>query len=231
MRLGHLRRRRIYASFYRKPLSPGQRVLLFMMIVLLVLTATFSLTFIQFKPILLKLATAKASATVLTGINTIIEGEIISGTFDYSKMVTLAKDSEGNVTALETNMAAVNLLQSRITKMVLEKVQNLMVTDLRIPIGNALGGIVFSGRGPAFPVKILSVANVKTQFIHDFSAAGINQTRHKIMLAVSADLDVFVPGVKAETVAVTTEIEVCETVIVGRVPNIYAELGKTGGTP
>jgi sporulation protein YunB len=100
-----------------------------------------------------------------------------------------------------------------------------MVTDIKIPIGNAVGGVIFTGRGPSFTVKILSVASVQTRFTNSFENAGINQTRHKIMLEVSAVINLYVPGTRETTTTVTTLVEVAETVIVGQVPNVYADMG------
>jgi sporulation protein YunB len=225
MRLGRLRRRNIYMSHYRRPMPRAQRLLIFIMIVILVLVSAFSFILMQLRPIIAKLAQAKVNDAVLYTINGVIDAEISKGTFDYTKLITLEKDESGNISALETNMALVNSLQARMSKSILESVKNQMVSEMRIPIGNAIGGIIFSGRGPAFVVKIMSVQNVRTKFESAFSEAGVNQTRHKIMLDVSVDIDVFVPGTKTSTTTVTTQIEVCETVIIGRVPNVYADIG------
>jgi sporulation protein YunB len=221
------RRKRLYMNYYHRPLPRPQRVLLFMIICILVLTAAFSFTLIQLRPIVAKLALAKASNTVLDTINAVVDAEIGKGTFDYSKLITMDKDTSGSIAALETNMALVNLLQTRLSREILAGVKAQMVTEMRIPIGNAIGGIIFSGRGPAFIVKILSVQNVRTSFVNDFSDAGINQTRHKIMLEVSVDIEVFSPGIKQEPLTVKTDVEVCETVIIGKVPNVNVDIGDS----
>jgi len=227
-----MRRRKIHFSTYHnyKPLPRAHRIVIFLTIDILVAAAVLSVILVQLRPIMLKLATAKVSEAVLYNINSVIDEEISKGTFDYTKLVTLEKDQSGNITALTTNMALINLLQARLSKNVLASVQNESVTDLKIPIGNAIGGVLFSGRGPTFIVKILSVANVHTKFTNDFSSAGINQTRHKIMLQISVELDVYVPGTKAAPTTVQTEVEVCETVIVGKVPNMYADINSGGAS-
>lgn len=207
------------------PMPRGQRLVLFIIIDILVFFTAFSIILAQLKPIMVKLATARVSEAVLYSINSLIDDEISNGTFDYSKLVTLEKDNDGNITALVTNMALVNMLQARIAKNLLSTIRCDTVTDLKIPIGNAVGGVIFSGRGPSFTVKVLSVANINTKFTNDFSSAGINQTRHKIMLDISVDLDIFVTGTKSVHHTVTDEVAVCETVIVGKVPNVYADLG------
>ena len=222
---GRLRRLGMYKGYYRRPLPRGQRVVMSLLILTLAAFFALSIVLIQLRPIILKLGTAKANAAVLTAVSDVIENEINKGTFDYSKLITLEKDATGNIAALETNMALVNTLRARLSKEIVESVKTEMVNDMRIPIGNAIGGIVFSGRGPSFVVKILSVQNVRTQFINDFSEAGVNQTRHTIMLEIAVDITVFVPGTKSAPLTVSTQVEVCETIIVGRVPNVYANIG------
>jgi sporulation protein YunB len=227
IRYSRLRRISMYRGYNRRPLPRGQRVVMSLLILILIMFAALSIVLIQLRPIILKLGTAKANAAVLLAVNNVIDAEINNGTFDYSKLIKMDKDASGNVAALETNMALVNSLKARLTKEILNSVEIEMVNDMRIPIGNAIGGILFSGRGPSFIVKILSVQSVHTAFLNDFSDAGVNQTRHKIMLEISVDITVFVPGTKTIPTTVTTQVEVCETVIVGKVPNVYADFGDS----
>lgn len=228
MRYRLFRRKAVHFSAYHMPMPRGQRFVLFIIIDILVFFMAFSIILAQLKPIMVKLATARVSEAVLYSINSLIDDEISKGTFDYSKLVTLEKDNDGNITALVTNMALVNLLQARLSKNLLSTIRSDTVTDLKIPIGNAVGGVIFSGRGPSFTAKVLSVASISTKFTNDFTSAGINQTRHKIMLEISVDLDIFVTGTKSVPHTVTDEVAVCETVIVGKVPNVYADIGDKG---
>ena len=225
LRTGRLRRLSMYRGYNGRTLPRGQRVVLSLMILVLAVLTALSIFLLQLRPVVLKLGTAKASTAVLATVNDVVDREINQGTFDYSKLITLEKDASGNISALETNMALVNSLQARLAKEIISSVKTEMVSEMRIPIGNAVGGILFSGRGPTFVVKILSVQNVRTSFSNDFSEAGVNQTRHRIVLDITVDIAVFVPGTKSAPVTVDTQVVVCETIIVGRVPNIYADMG------
>ncbi|MDR3278574.1 MAG: sporulation protein YunB, partial [Oscillospiraceae bacterium] len=75
---------------------------------------------------------------------------------------------------------------------------------------------------PNIPVRIQSVTDVSSRFTNEFSAEGINQTRHKIMLEIAVDIDILVPGGHTKA-AVTTQVAIAETIIVGAVPNVYAK--------
>jgi sporulation protein YunB len=88
-------------------------------------------------------------------------------------------------------------------------------------VGEVLGGVLFSGRGPGIPVKIHAVTDVRTQLKNNFEAAGINQTLHKISLEITAEIDILIPG-ETLRATVVTEVAVAETIVVGAVPNVYA---------
>ena len=59
-----------------------------------------------------------------------------------------------------------------------------------------------------------------------FDSAGINQTRHQILLSVDVYTSILLPGFTAST-KVSNEIAVAETVIVGSVPETYTYFSTT----
>ncbi len=228
MPLRRKRRRPIRPNLYFRPMPRRKRAALIFLIIAVVLFIIFYGMVVRIRPIILSLATSEVYEVVMNDINDVISEEISSGSMSYGNLITLQKDYSGNITALETNMPMVNKLQAEISKSVVNNIENRIISDIKIPVGNVLGGVIFSGRGPSLVVKILSVASVQTRFINSFSEEGINQTRHKIMLEVTANIDIFVPGTRETTTTVTTLVEVAETVIVGEVPDVYADIGQSG---
>jgi sporulation protein YunB len=204
-----------------------RRVIVLSIVIFAVLYLTVAIILARAKPIVTILAKAQASDFVLRTVNDVISIEAESGTLRYERLVTLEKDVSGNVTALITNMALVNSLQSRISGEVAKKVIDVIDSDMYVPLGNIFGGMLFSGRGPKIPVRIESVTNASTRFTNEFASAGINQTRHRIMLEISVDVDILVPGAQTRT-TVTTEVAVAETIIVGGVPNFYSNTNDGG---
>ncbi len=172
-------------------------------------------------PTIVELAVAAATDDITIAVNETVSEVMGDGSFDYSRLVTLERDSQGNITALVSNVATVNMLQARITNAVVEKFAGSDMTHVTIPLGNLIGGPVFSGRGPRIGVDILSITNVSTSFRNEFSSAGINQTRHRIIMDVLVSLEVMLGG-RTGTDSVLTEVNVAETVIVGNVPGAYA---------
>ena len=221
-----LRRRRIYLSYYIRPLPRAKKAALIALLCLAIVLIFTVMVLNQLRPIIMQLAKSKVNETVLRTINKVVEREITKGALEYNKLITLQKDINGNITALETNMAMVNRLQTQISQGIVDELENSIISELRIPIGSAIGGELFSGRGPKITVKILSVTYIKTKLENTFIDAGINQTRHRIILNVSVDVEVFVPGHRDVIETIETQVEVAETIIVGRVPNIYTDFGQ-----
>ncbi len=193
------------------------RVLL--LLLLLPVLAVLSLSR-HFYPILKEMAVAEAGNAVSVVINNAIAEKLAQGELRYSDIVTLEKNDEGRVTAIVTDMSKVNLLKSEITAEIIRALSGDVRTRLRIPLGNVTGLNLLSGKGPRIPVEIVAVTMANTEFVNRFSAAGINQTRHRIVVLVNAAVSVLIPGGNAYA-EVNAEVTVAETVIVGEVPETY----------
>lgn len=185
-------------------------------VVIIALLFTVKLT-----PTIAQLALAAATDDITIAVNETVAEVLSDGGMDYSKLVTLEKDEEGNITALVSNVANINILQAKITNAVVQRFTDSDITTVSIPIGNLIGGALLSGRGPRLKLDILSITNVTTGFRNEFTSAGINQTRHQIIMDVEVSLEVLL-GPASGTDSVLTEVSVAETVIVGSVPGTYA---------
>ena len=93
-------------------------------------------------------------------------------------------------------------------------------------IGNLILPELFSGRGPGIPLMVLSISTSDASFRNAFTSAGINQTRHRIILDVDVHVSILLPGLTTYT-KVSNEISVAETVIVGGVPDTYTYFSTT----
>lgn len=139
--------------------------------------------------------------------------------YGYGDLVALEKDAAGNITALVTDTAKLNLLSSEL-QMEIARAADSGRLDVSIPLGDLLGAGVLQGRGPVIPVRVGMLTSSFLRFENEFSAAGINQTRHALSLLVSVDVDLLVPMGSMHT-TVETRLPVAETIIVGPTPNTY----------
>ena len=73
------------------------------------------------------------------------------------------------------------------------------------------------------------VGSATASFRNSFSSAGINQTRHQILLQMDVSVSILLPGFRTST-KVSNEITVAESVIVGAVPQTYTYFNTTPET-
>jgi len=173
-------------------------------------------------PVMTEMAVNEANELVTTAVNNAITTRLLDGSLSYTELIHLEKDSSGNITALTTDMAQINALQATITNEVLQYVGALGETRMRIPLGNILGGSLLSGRGPGIGFRVVTLGNPSAAFSNEFLTAGINQTKHQIMLEISIQVNILVPG-HATQETISTQMLVAETVIVGDVPNTFGQ--------
>ena len=168
----------------------------------------------------LKPATARVSNTVNGIVTAAVNETIYSGGVDYDQLISFEKDKEGKITAVKSNMAEFNRLQSAIIDEVLEKLSEVTTKELSVPVGTLLGSPFLAGRGPLIRVRMQSVGSSSAHFENAFTSAGINQTKHQIYLVVDVYVSILLPGFSTTTKFSNT-YSVAETVIVGSVPDNY----------
>lgn len=201
-------------------LSRRQRFWIWLVAAVLLFTALAVLAVLRMKPVLLQVASTRASNMVSRIVNAAVNEAMAAGKLDYDDLVTLETGAQGSVIALKSNMMAANRLQSEISADVLRRLGDISTTDLRIPIGTLSGIALLAGRGPALTIRMQTVGSAEANFRNEFTSAGINQTKHRILLDVDVYVSILLPGFYTST-KVSSEVAVAETVIVGSVPETY----------
>ena len=201
-------------------LSRRGRVVIWVAFITILLAAVCIGALAHMKPILTNLAVARVSNTVNRIVVAAVNEAVGSGVIDYDTLVSLEKDDTGRVTALRSNMGEVNRLQTAIADEILQRLGEVSTSELSIPLGTLTGSALLAGRGPSLRVRMQAVGSTSASFRNEFTAAGINQTKHQILLQIDVYMSILLPGFTAST-RVSNEISVAETVIVGGVPDNY----------
>ena len=175
-------------------------------------------------PVVESLAETQVKNVTSDLINDAIDEQIARGDIQYDRIVYFEKDLNGRITALKTNMGEVNHLKTQTLNIINDEILALDASDIGLPIGSLIMPELFSGKGPAIPVRILSIRNSDASFNSGFSEAGINQTLHQLSMDVSVDVTVLVLG-STVSFTVNSQVVVAETIIVGDVPNTFLQTG------
>lgn len=174
----------------------------------------------QMKHLLTQLATTRVTNMVNRIVTQAVNETIDSGEIKYDDLISFEKDNDGKITAVKSNMPEFNRLQSKILNVVLERISEVSTKDLSIPVGSLTGVNLLAGRGPMVTVRMQSVGSSTAHLTNQFVSAGINQTKHQILLEVDVSVAILLPGFRTAT-QVSNAFTVAETVIVGTVPETY----------
>ena len=174
----------------------------------------------KFRPMLREMAVSRASNTVTRMVSETVNEVIADENTRYSDLISYEKDTSGHITALHSNMAACNRLQSLILDTAAARVEQIPAKELSIPIGNLTGLSLLAGRGPCIHVRMESTGAPVAHFENEFCSAGINQTKHQVILYIDVFITVLLPGIAASA-KVSNAVPVAETIIVGTVPQTY----------
>ncbi len=198
--------------------------------ILLVCLTAFTLLFrFRLGPMAEKLVITHVDNQASDAINLAIAEQIADGEIDYDRMVRIEKDEQGNVTAVQTNIEEVNRLKTTVLFRVDEKLEQLSLEKLSVPAGSVVWPELFSGKGPAIPVRVLAARTSDAEFHSSFSGAGINQTLHSITIDIHVVITVLTWTGTIE-VPVKTSVVAAQTVIVGTVPTTYFGMEEKNGS-
>lgn len=143
---------------------------------------------------------------------------------DYNDLVIAESSDNSKITSLRTDSKKINMLKAEISNAITENIRQGKRVSVAVPVGAFTGLVLLSSLGPEMPVKMRMDGSCTTDIRSEFTSAGINQTVHHIYLYVEADVSLTCPIIAHET-TVITKYELCQTVIVGSTPNMFANVG------
>ncbi len=192
------------------------------------LLVLFILLDAKLRPIIKTMAINQAQFIATQAINDAITEVMQKADVSYEKLVNVDKDGEDRVRAITANIVQMNRLKAEVTTLSAQKIAGVDKCTISIPLGTLIGGDLFTGRGPRIKIKVNLSGHVVTDIENTFDAAGINQTRHQIMLDVRGSIYILIPGYNTAT-EVETDLCIAQTVIVGEVPGTYAQINTGSG--
>jgi sporulation protein YunB len=187
-----------------------------------VLIGSFIYVDTSLRPTITVLAETKALELANRSINKAV-GEIVKDKINYSDLMHTKIDDEGKITMIQANTIMMNKIAADVALQIQEELKQVKTTTSYIPIGTALGSPILAKYGPQLKVSIQPIGTVSVDFKTDFESSGINQSRHRIYLESKTQVKVVIP-LTTSTKEVKVQIPICETIIVGDVPNSYVNI-------
>ncbi len=195
------------------------RVLVFVLILFGLLAAIDA----QIRPMIKSMAAYQAKVYATRVINEAVSAQLTGNGISYDALVKVTTDYNGQVTSVQTDMMRLNLLKATMTNEASQQLSLLQNQTIRIPLGTLLGWQLLSGRGPRVEFKIVPAGFVQSQLNHRFDSAGINQTRHQIVMQLDANIIAILPGYTSAS-EISSSLILAETVIVGVSPESFTQV-------
>ncbi len=146
----------------------------------------------------------------------------LSDQIRYEDLVTVDRGEDGNIQAISANSFQINRIARDTAYMSQQNLKKMSEDGIEIPLGAFSGIEAWAGFGPRINIKIIPISNVECRFVSEFESAGINQTKHSIYLEIVADISIIMPS-GTSNFASLTPVLVCESVLVGKVPDTYLQ--------
>ena len=176
------------------------------------------------RPVILTMAEAQARVMAVQAMNDAVF-DVMRSDGLYDDLMTVILDDSGRVSVMRADTAKMNELATTSALRVQQNLSEIAEAGISIPLGAALGSQLFAGSGPRITVRIVPVGAVSTEFKSEFSAAGINQTRHRIFLRIDTTVQMVIPT-GTQTAHVSAHVPVAESIIVGEVPDSFVDVAN-----
>lgn len=192
--------------------------------VLLAAAALFAAVDSQLRPVVETMAQYQCRVVSVIAINEAVMDELEKMGDVPHRLVHLEKNVDGTVSNVELDSVEMNRLKARLTEAVSNRLTGLENQDVAIPLGTLLGWQLLAGRGPDIHLQIVPASFVESEVVDTLESAGINQTQHRVCIRFTVEMSAILPGYST-SVDVTDEVCVAQTLIVGQVPEFYAQNG------
>ncbi len=201
----------------KKPFFVGLFLILAGFAILFIVTDSIA------RPIIINNIKTAATHSFINITNAAMQKVLKENAIDYKSLANIEKDGEDNITAVQCDTVMLTKVKTLLDEEIDNQLENTPYIKFSIPIGTFTGNEYLVGRGPKITFKFKLACAVKAEFDSEFSAAGINQTIHKINLNLITDINAMIPWYQTNT-TVETSYVLAETLIVGKVPATFADI-------
>jgi len=170
-------------------------------------------------PYVLNVSELKVKSVVTAAVGEVIKDRY-NGSIKYSDIVDIDRDAGNRITSVQTDTVELNAVSCEISDAISRRLSEIKNYKVDVPLGMLLGNSIFASAGPPLRIKIKPLGQVDTEFVSQFTSAGINQTRHTVIIKVKARLGLKTLLIGRES-DIVVNLPVAETIIVGEVPELY----------
>ena len=152
-----------------------------------------------------------------------IEKSLDTDRVKYSDLIKFGRDENGNIVSVTTDAYALNKIGNNIGTEIDNIINEMKSYVIKIPVTVLFSEQLINGRGPKIPMIFVMTGITTTDFENEFTAAGVNQTHHRIMMNITVNTYVIHSG-NVTVVPYKTNVCIAESIVVGITPQTFAEI-------
>ena len=160
-----------------------------------------------------------ASAAATAGIEKSLDTDRVK----YSDLIKFGRDENGNIVSVTTDAYSLNKIGNNIGTEIDNIINEMKSYVIKIPVTVLFSEQFINGRGPKMPLVFVMTGITTTDFSNEFTAAGVNQTHHRIMLNITVNTYIIHSG-NVIVVPYSTNVCIAESIVVGITPQTFAEI-------
>lgn len=152
-------------------------------------------------------------------VNTLLEDESIR----QDELLEIHYQEDESISSITIDSDQVNRIRTRLNEFVLKSLHEQETETIQIPLGSLTNFWFLSAKGPDITFHVYPVGYLNSRIRSEFDGAGINQTRHRLVLELELEL-MCVGLLHRETVTVSSEYILSETLLMGETPEQYGQI-------
>ncbi len=177
----------------------------------------------RIRPVVIEYATSCAEGALQSVCNNAIIKVLEQENITYDMISHITRDGNNNFKGIEIDTKFANTLKAKITNEIAAFTADDLIQKVGIPLGTLFFGDFLYGLGPKIYFKTQFYEGVTIDFVNKFVSCGINQVLHQIDLKINLTGNIVAVG-KQKGFSLNTTFVLAQTVIVGAVPQSFADI-------
>lgn len=202
----------------KRKITPIVAVLLIVPIGVLFIMAEIRISNVR-KELISYAARNAASAATTAGVENALDTDKVR----YADLIKFGRDQSGNIVSVTTDAYYLNKIGNNIGDEIDKHINQMKSYIIKIPFSVLFSEQLINGRGPKMPLVFVMTGITTTDFENEFTAAGVNQTHHRIMMSITVNTYVIHSG-NVTVVPYKTNVCIAESIVVGITPQTFAEI-------
>lgn len=170
------------------------------------------------------LATEKVTAVANQALTCAVLNVLERYQYSSAELLSVAQRDDGSYLIL-ADTAQIARITAEISAEAQSLIEQMSANGVDIPFGTVSGVALLTGVGPNISVGFTPVGSVGNKYVSTLHSSGINQSLFSINLTLTASVRLILSD-SADVITVSSVTPICETVVVGSVPQVYTNVAN-----